>query len=154
MVGINPVSFHTDFYILPARFRIFGQIRIRYGNTGYQIRNRDGNGLTVFPIVFGFPIFVRDIPLLPIRDIPFFLQLMETSPNKLEHPIRFHDCVPSASASLLRTRTRRPVQLSKAPNHITPPQGTEPGAPLQAEHPHELENGPTISLSSEGQEED
>ncbi|KAG2555707.1 hypothetical protein PVAP13_8NG023800 [Panicum virgatum] len=57
---------------------------------------------------------------------------METSPKKLEHPIRFHDCVPSASASasLLRTRARRPVQLSKAPNHVTPPQGTEPGAPL------------------------
>jgi len=71
-VGINPVPFRTDFSILPARFRIFGQIRIRYGNTGYQIRNRDGNGLTVFPIVFGFPVFVRDIPLLPIRDIPFF----------------------------------------------------------------------------------
>ena len=71
-VGINPVPFRTDFSILPARFRIFGQIRIRYGNTGYQIRNRDGNGLTVFPIIFGFPIFVRDIPLLPIRDIPFF----------------------------------------------------------------------------------
>jgi len=79
---------------------------------------------------------------------------METSPKKLEHPIRFHDCVPSASASLLQTRARRPVQLSKAPNHVTPPQGTKPGAPLQAEHPHELENGPTISLSSEGQEED
>ena len=71
-VGINPVSFRPDFYILPARFLIFEQIRIQYGNTGYQIRNRDGNGLTVFPIVFGFPVFVRDIPLLPIRDIPFF----------------------------------------------------------------------------------
>ena len=33
-VGINPVPFRTDFSILPARFRIFGQIRIRYGNRG------------------------------------------------------------------------------------------------------------------------
>ena len=71
-VGINPVSFRPDFYILPARFLIFEQIRIQYGNTGYQIRSRDGNGLTIFLIVFAFPVFIRDIPLLPIWDIPFF----------------------------------------------------------------------------------
>ena len=29
-VGINPVPFRTDFYILPPRFRIFGQIRNQY----------------------------------------------------------------------------------------------------------------------------
>ena len=29
-VGINPVPFRPDFYILPARFLIFGQIRNQY----------------------------------------------------------------------------------------------------------------------------
>ena len=29
-VGINPILFRSDFYILPARFRIFGQIRNQY----------------------------------------------------------------------------------------------------------------------------
>ena len=29
-VGINPVLFRSDFYILPAHFRIFGQIRNQY----------------------------------------------------------------------------------------------------------------------------
>ena len=30
MVGINPVPFRSDFYILPIRFHIFGQIRNQY----------------------------------------------------------------------------------------------------------------------------
>ena len=61
MVGINSVPFRPDFYILPSRFHIFGQIW-----NWCEIRDvkQDGNGLVCIPIVFVFLIFYRDISLL------------------------------------------------------------------------------------------
>ena len=38
-VGINPVPFRSDFYILPIRFHIFGQIRNQYEIRDVKVEN-------------------------------------------------------------------------------------------------------------------
>jgi len=52
MVGINPVPFRPDFYILPARYHIFGQIRNQYEIWDVKFENRTE---TVCPVSRSFP---------------------------------------------------------------------------------------------------
>ena len=78
-VGINPVPFRSDFYILLPRFRRTNSESIR--NSECQIRKRVENGLAPIPIISAFPVFDRDIPFLQIRNI---LYLQPTNPNKCE----------------------------------------------------------------------
>ena len=62
---------------VPPRFLYFTRPFLYYQtntesvqNSRYQIRKRDGNGLSCTPIV---SVFCRDIPFLLIRYIPFLL---------------------------------------------------------------------------------
>ena len=52
--GINLIPFCPDFYILPAHFRIFGQIRNQYEIWDVKFENRTE---TVWPVSQSFPYF-------------------------------------------------------------------------------------------------
>ena len=67
MVGINPVPFRPDFYILLARFRIFGQIRNWYEIRDVKFENGTetvwfaSNRFHISRILWGYPIFTNSV---------------------------------------------------------------------------------------------
>ena len=77
-VGIYPVPFRSDFYILPARFRIFRQIRNKYEIRDVKFENRSK---TVCPVSRSFSYFPYLIGISRFHkfEISRFLQPKPTS---------------------------------------------------------------------------
>ena len=77
-VGIYPVPFRSDFYILSARFRIFEQIRNQYEIRDVKFEN---GSKTVCPVSRSFPYFPYLIGISRFHkfEISHFLQPKSTS---------------------------------------------------------------------------